>query len=156
MQQKLIQAVILVVIDRHSDSEDHTLAICELIKKELGGTVQRNELVPDDSILITTRVEHYVNSHSIDLLLTVGGSGFFPKSNAIGSVRKRIEQIRLDNEKPPDLSDGPDNSLNCIVHDKTLVINLPSPQSAAVEYLSNRIKKIEEKLKVMNNRKRVN
>ena len=89
------QAVVLTISDRCSRNEAIDTAgpaVAGLLSRELHAHVYTVEIIPDDPAQIATRLKHYCDGHSIDLVLTVGGTGFSPRDvtpEAVASVLER-------------------------------------------------------------------
>ncbi len=76
------QAVILTISDRCSRNETVDTAgpaAARLLNQELQAHVYTIEIIPDEQAQIAERLKHYCDGHSIDLVLTVGGTGFSPR-----------------------------------------------------------------------------
>jgi len=139
------QAVIVTVSDRCSRGEAKDTAgpaAAELISRRLGARIYRIEILPDEKEVIAARLRHYCDGHSIDLVVTVGGTGFAPRDvtpEATGEVLERPtpgldEAMRAaSGQKTPRamLSRGVSG-----IRGRTLIVNLPGSEQAAVENLS--------------------
>lgn len=156
MNSEHFQAVILVVLDRYSsmDSEDVTPAMCELLKRELGAHVSIIEIVPDETDIIATHLAHYSEGNSIDLVLTIGGTGFFPSNNNINSIRELVQPVRAGLEQSMDTlnsseheKEGVSRGLGSFIGNRTIFISLPGPQIAALENLTRIIPVLERTLR---------
>ena len=138
------QAVVLTVSDRCARGETQDTAgpaAAEVLRKALDAHVYRIEVVPDEQDRIAERLRHYCDGHSIDLVLTVGGTGFSPRDVTPEATRAVIERPtpgldeamrRASAEATPHamLSRGASG-----IRAATLVVNLPGSQRGAVENL---------------------
>jgi molybdenum cofactor synthesis domain-containing protein len=136
------QAVVITVSDRCSrgQAEDTAGPACaSIITEEFGAHLYASEILPDERELIAERLKHYCDGHSIDLVLTVGGSGFAPRDvtpEATLDVLQRPtpgldEAMRSASAKITPhamLSRGVSG-----IRGSTLVVNLPGSRKGATE-----------------------
>jgi molybdopterin adenylyltransferase len=139
------QAVVLTISDRCSRGEAVDTAgpaAAELISAKLGAYIYRTEILPDEREAIAARLRHYSDGHSIDLVLTVGGTGFSRLDVTPEATREVVERFApgLDEAmraaslaKTPHamLSRGVSGIRGC-----TLIVNLPGSEAAARENLA--------------------
>jgi molybdenum cofactor synthesis domain-containing protein len=103
--------------------------------------VYRTEVVPDEQEIIAERLKHYADGHSIDLVLTVGGTGFSPRDVTPEATRAVVERPApgLDEAmRAASLARTPHAVLSrgaSGIRGRTLIVNLPGSERAAVENL---------------------
>jgi len=138
------QAVVLTISDRCSRSEAVDTAgpaMARLLTEQLPAHVYAGEILPDEQAQIAARLKHYCDGHSIDLVLTVGGTGFAPRDVTPEAVAAIIERPtpgldeamrRGSGEKTPHamLSRGVSG-----IRGATLIVSLPGSERAARENL---------------------
>ena len=76
---EIFQAVILTISDKGSRGERADTAgpaVAQLLQQSLSAHIYGHEILPDDRKRIADRLRHYADGHSIDLVITVGGTGF--------------------------------------------------------------------------------
>jgi molybdenum cofactor synthesis domain-containing protein len=139
-----LQAVVLTISDRCSRSEAVDTAgpaVARLLSEQLQAHLYAIEILPDDQANIAGRLKHYCDGHSIDLVLTVGGTGFSPRDVTPEAARAVIERLtpgldeamrRGSGEKTPHamLSRGVSG-----IRGATLIVSLPGSERAARENL---------------------
>ena len=143
--RETFQAVVLTMSDRCSRNEAKDTAGPAVARraegKELRAHIYAAEILPDDRALIADRLRHYCNGHSIDLVLTVGGTGFSPRDVTPEATRAVVER----------LAPGLDEAMRAVsvtrtphamlsrgvsgIRGATLIVNLPGSERAAVENL---------------------
>lgn len=110
--------------------------------QKLGCDVAATEVIPDDPRLIAERLRYYADRGDINLILTVGGTGFAPRDNTPEATRSVIEReapglaelMRLRS-----LDSTPLASLSravCGIRGRALIINLPGSRRGALECFS--------------------
>jgi molybdenum cofactor synthesis domain-containing protein len=138
------QAVVLTVSDRCSRGESHDTAgpaVAKILQGQLEAHVYRTETLPDVQGVIVDRLKHYCDGHSIDLVVTVGGTGFAPRDVTPEATRKVVERFTpgLDEAmRAASLSRPPHAMLSrgtSGIRGSTLIINLPGSERAACENL---------------------
>lgn len=138
------QAVVLTVSDRCSRGEAQDTAgpaAAGRLREALGANVYRVEIVPDERAVIAERLRHYCDGHSIDLVLTVGGTGFSPRDVTPEAARDVLERLTpgLDEAmRAASLAKTPHAMLSrgvSGIRGSTLVVGLPGSERAAVENL---------------------
>lgn len=139
-----LQAVVLTVSDRcaRGQAEDAAgPALARRLESALGAHVYRREVVPDEQALIAARLRHYCDGHSIDLVLTAGGTGFSPRDVTPEATREVLARLApgLDEAmRAASLRATPHAMLSRGVsglRGSTLVVNLPGSERAALENL---------------------
>ncbi len=138
------QAVVLTISDRCSrgEAEDVTgPAVARILQSELGAHVYTLEVLPDDQQQIRSRLLHYSGGHSVDLVITAGGTGFSPRDvtpEAVASVIERptpgLDEAmrRASGEKTPAAMLS-----RCVsgIRGGTLILSVPGSERAAAENL---------------------
>jgi molybdenum cofactor synthesis domain-containing protein len=141
---QLKQAVVLTISDRcwRGEAQD-TAGPAAARRVSEGGVarVYRVEVIPDERDQIAARLKHYCDGHSIDLVLTVGGTGFSPRDVTPEATREVIERLTpgLDEAmRAASMARTPHAMLSrgvSGIRGSTLIVNLPGSQRAAVENL---------------------
>jgi molybdenum cofactor synthesis domain-containing protein len=138
------QAVVLTLSDRCSRGEATDTAgpaAAERLARGLGAHLYRIEILPDDRQMISDRLRHYADGHSIDLVVTVGGTGFSPRDVTPEATRDVVERLTpgLDEAmRATSLQKTPHAMLSrgiSGIRGRTLIVNLPGSERAAVENL---------------------
>jgi len=144
IERARFQAVVLTVSDRcaHGEAEDTAgPAAVRRLQKALGAHVYRREVIPDEHERIAERLRHYSDGHSIDLVITVGGTGFSPRDVTPEATRDLVERPTpgLDEAmRAASLATTPHGALSrgaSGIRGTTLIINVPGSERAAVENL---------------------
>lgn len=142
--RETLQLVVLTVSDRCSRGEATDTAGPAAAKQAcqaLPANLYRLEVIPDEQPLIASRLRHYCDGHSIDLVLTVGGTGFSPRDVTPEASRQVIERFTpgLDEAmRAASLARTPHAMLSrgCSgIRGRTLIVNLPGSLKAAAENL---------------------
>ena len=138
------QAVVLTVSDRGARGERRDTAgpaVAERLRAALQAHVYRIEVIPDDRPTIAGRLRHYADGHGIDLVVTVGGTGFSPRDVTPEAAREVVERPTpgLDEAmRAASLAKTPHAILSrgaSGIRGSTLLVNLPGSERAAVENL---------------------
>ena len=141
---EVFQAVVLTISDRCSRGEATDTAgpaSAELLSSQIDARIYRSRILPDERETIAERLRHYCDGHSIDLVLTVGGTGFAPRDVTPEATREVIEKPTpgLDEAmRAASLTKTPRAMLSrgvSGIRKRTLIINLPGSRKAAVENL---------------------
>ena len=139
-----IQAVVLTISDRCARGQAQDTAgpaTVELLAGRLGAHVYRLKILPDEPELIADCLRHYGDGHSIDLVVTVGGTGFSPRDRTPEATRAVVERLTpgLDEAmRAASLLKTPHAMLSrgvSGIRGRTLIVNLPGSERAAVENL---------------------
>lgn len=142
--REAIQAVVLTISDRCSRGEATDTAgpaVARLAAERLNAHVFATEIIPDERPQIEARLKHYCDGHSIDLVLTVGGTGFAPRDVTPEATRAVLERPTpgLDEAmRAASLAKTPHAMLSrgvSGIRKKTLIVNLPGSERAATENL---------------------
>ena len=142
--REIFQAVVLTISDRcsHGQAKDTAgPAVARLLAEQLKAHIYKTEIIPDDRPRIAERLKHYCDGHSIDMVVTTGGTGFAPRDvtpEAVAEVIDRPtpgldEAMRRDSDKKTPhamLSRGVSG-----IRGATLVVSLPGSERAAAENL---------------------
>jgi len=138
------QAVILTISDRGSRGERTDTAgpaVAKQLAAAMDVNIYRTEILPDDREQIAARLKHYADGHSIDLVVTVGGTGFSPRDVTPEATRSVVERPTpgLDEAmRAASLAKTPHAMLSrgtSGIRGATLIVNLPGSQRAAHENL---------------------
>jgi len=138
------QAVVLTISDRCSRGlaqDTAGPAVVAQLKSSLGAHIYRTEVLPDEREKIRDRLKHYADGHSIDLVVTVGGTGFSPRDVTPEATRELLERPTpgLDEAmRHSSFSKTPHAALSrgiSGIRGSTLIVNLPGSERAAVENL---------------------
>ena len=139
------QAVVLTLSDRGSRGETTDTAgpaVADVLSNRFDAHIYRTEVLPDEQEAISARLKHYADGHSIDLVVTVGGTGFSPRDVAPEATRAVLER----------LTPGFDEAMRAAslrvtaramlsravsgIRGRTLIVNLPGSERAAVDNLA--------------------
>jgi molybdenum cofactor synthesis domain-containing protein len=132
---------VLTLSDKGSrgEREDTSgLALCELLVEE-GYQLSAYEIIPDSLELIARKLVSWVDEKNIDLIITTGGTGVSPGDvtpeatatildRQIPGISEAMRQVSLGKTIRAVLSRGIAGTRK-----KSLIINLPGSQKAAVE-----------------------
>jgi len=138
------QAVVLTVSDRCAAGQAVDTAgpaTADLLQAGLDAHIYRTEIVPDERERICDRLRHWADGHSIDLVATVGGTGFAPRDVTPEATRTVIERPTpgLDEAmRAASIASTPHAPLSrgaSGICGRTLILNLPGSETAAVENL---------------------
>lgn len=139
------QAVVLTISDRCSRGETEDTAgpaVAGLLKGEgLRAHVYATAMIPDEKNLIIERLSHYCDGHSIDLVVTVGGTGFSPRDitpEAVAEVVHRQVPGLGEAMRAASMLKTPRAMLSrsvCGIRNSTLIISLPGSLRSATENL---------------------
>jgi molybdopterin adenylyltransferase len=139
-----LQVAVLTISDRCSRGETEDTAgpaVCELVKTSMNAHIYSLEIVPDKQDVIADRLLHFARGHSIDLILTVGGTGFAPSDVTPEAVAQVIERPTpgLDEAmRTASAKITPRAMLSRAVsgiRESTLIISLPGSERSSTENL---------------------
>ncbi len=139
-----LQAAVVTVSDRcHRGETEDTAgpAVARLLGERIGAHVYDVAIVPDDPEAISGKVCHYCDGHSIDLVVTVGGTGMSPRDVTPEATRAVLERLTpgIDEAmRAASLSRTPHAFLSrgvSGIRSETLVVSVPGSLSGAVENL---------------------
>lgn len=138
------QAVVVTVSDRCARglAEDTAgPAVARVLEDELDLHIYRYAVVPDEQDEIAGRLRHYADGHSIDLVVTVGGTGLAPRDVTPEATRAVVERPTpgLDEAmRAASLAKTPRAMLSrgaSGIRAATLIVNLPGSKRGATENL---------------------
>lgn len=138
------QTVVLTISDRCSRGETEDTAgpaVRARLEESLGAHIYATEILPDERQGIADRLRHYADGHSIDLVITVGGTGFAPRDVTPEATRDVVERLTpgLDEAmRAASTAKTPHAMLSRAasgIRGATLIVNLPGSERAAVENL---------------------
>ncbi len=144
IEREVFQAVVITVSDRCSRGEAKDTAspaAAALLEEKIGAHVFARETVPDEKERISERLRHWCGRHSLDLVLTVGGTGFAPRDVTPEATREVVERLTpgLDEAmRAASLARTPHAMLSrgvSGIRGRTLIVNLPGSERAAQENL---------------------
>ena len=139
-----LQAVVLTISDRCSRGEAEDTAgpaVARRLEQAFQAHVYRTEVLPDEEPAIARRLKHFCAGHSIDLILTVGGTGFSPRDVTPEATRSVVERLTpgLDEAmRAASLAKTPHAMLSrgvSGIRGATLIVNLPGSERGALENL---------------------
>ncbi len=150
------QAVVITVSDRcHRGETIDTAgpAVAELLQNELQAHIQHTEVVPDDRSAIIEALKRYCDQHSVDLLVTAGGTGPAPRDITPEATREVVERptpgfdeamryASLAKTPTAILSRGTSG-----IRGATFIVNLPGSERGAVENMEAIIKALPHGIK---------
>ncbi len=139
---KTFQIVVMTISDRCAAglAEDTAgPAVAELLQAEMDAHMYRLEIQPDEREQIADRLRHYSDGHSIDLVVTVGGTGFSPRditpeatvdvidrpTPGLDEAMRAASMIKTNRAMLSRAASG--------IRKQTLIVNLPGSQRGAVE-----------------------
>lgn len=142
--RETFQAVVLTISDRCSRNEAVDTAgpaVARLLAEQLKAHIYKTEVLPDDRAQIMERLKHYCAGHSIDIVVTAGGTGFAPRDVTPEAVAEVIDRPtpgldeamrRVSGETTPHamLARGVSG-----IRGATLIVSLPGSERAATENL---------------------
>ncbi len=138
------QAVVLTISDRCSRGaavDTAGPAVARILQAELGAHLYRAEIIPDEQAQIAARLKHYADGHSLDLVVTAGGTGFAPRDvtpEAVAEVIQRPTPGLDEAMRAASLRQTPHAMLSraCSgIRGGTLILALPGSERAAVDNL---------------------
>jgi len=142
--REVTQFAVITVSDRRSRGEEEDTAgpaVTEALEEALGAHRAGYEIVPDEVDSIHTALTQYSDECPLDIVLTVGGTGFSPRDVTPEATRALLERPApgLDEAmRVASLSKTPHAMLsrgNSGIRRRTLIINLPGSRRGAVENL---------------------
>ncbi len=139
------QAVVLTISDRCSRGttvDTAGPAVAHLLGDQLGANLYACEILPDEKPRIEERLRHYAAGHSIDLVITVGGTGFAPRDvtpEAVTAVIDRPTPGLDEAMRQASLAVTPRAMLSRAVSGiagNTLIVSLPGSERGATQNLA--------------------
>jgi len=143
--RSLFQAVVLTISDRGSRGEREDSAgpaVATQLREHGAFHVYRAKILPDEREVIEKDLRHYCDGHGIDLVVTVGGTGFSPRDVTPEATRAVVERLvpGLDEAmRAASLAKTPFAVVSrgvSGIRGTTLIVNLPGSAKAAVENLA--------------------
>ncbi|NOY82936.1 MAG: molybdenum cofactor biosynthesis protein [Kiritimatiellaeota bacterium] len=140
----LFQAVVLTISDSRAAGVARDTAgpaVADLLESRLNVHIYRRKIIPDDHNRIRDALLHYAGGHSIDLVVTVGGTGFSPRDvtpEATATVVQRPTPGLDEVMRAASVAKTPFAALSrgrSGIRGRTLILNLPGSRKAAVENL---------------------
>ncbi len=142
VDREVFQAAVVTISDRCSRGEAVDTAgpaVGKCLEEGLGCHIYRTNIVPDEKLTIAKLLKHYCKGHSIDLVVTVGGTGFSPRDITPEATREVLERATpgldeamragsLAKTAHAMLSRGVSG-----IRGSTLIVNLPGSERAATE-----------------------
>ncbi|MDP8244364.1 MAG: molybdopterin-binding protein [Candidatus Hinthialibacter antarcticus] len=144
IDRSCFQCVVLTISDRCSTGETVDTAgpaVEKILLDNLTANIYRRTILPDEQDQIENSLKHYADGHSIDLVFTVGGTGFSPRDVTPEATRNVVERLTPGlNEamRAASLQITPRAMLSRAVSGirrSTLIVNLPGSKRAAEENL---------------------
>jgi molybdenum cofactor synthesis domain-containing protein len=142
--RSMFQAVVLTISDRCSRGEAQDTAgpaVAAMLDQTGSFHTYRQKILPDEREAIEESLRHYSDGHGIDLVLTVGGTGFSPRDVTPEATRAVLERFApgLDEAmRAASLAKTPSAMVSrgvSGVRAATLIVNLPGSRKAATENL---------------------
>jgi len=142
VRRETVQAVVLTISDRCSRGEaDDTAgpAVAAMLGERIGAHIYRCEILPDDQNRIEETLRHYADGHTIDLVLTVGGTGMAPRDVTPEATRAVVERLApglSEAMRAASLAKTPRAMLSrgaSGIRGATLIVNLPGSEKGATE-----------------------
>jgi len=134
---------ILIISDRSARGEREDKsgpALSEVVKK-LGWQVLRQDIIPDNLLVIRDILIDWADEGELDVILTCGGTGFSPRDVTPEATLAAIERSApglAETMRAASLQITPHAMLSRAVagiRGQTIIINLPGSPKAAVENL---------------------
>ncbi|MBM3333232.1 molybdenum cofactor biosynthesis protein [Candidatus Sumerlaeota bacterium] len=145
VDRALFQAVVLTISDSCSRGEAQDTAgpaVVALLSGPGCFHVYRQKILPDEKAAIEGDLRHYADGHSLDLILTVGGTGFSPRDVTPEATRSVIERLAPGLDEAMRAAALKATPLGILsrgvsgIRGATLIVNLPGSTKAAAENLS--------------------
>jgi len=142
--REVFQVVVLTISDRCSKGEAQDTAgpaAAGRLAGRLDAHIYKTEILPDEADAIAGRLRHYCDGHTIDMVVTVGGTGFSPRDVTPEATREVIERPTpgLDEAmRSASMVKTPHAMLSrgvSGIRGSTLIVNLPGSRRGAVENL---------------------
>lgn len=138
-----LRFAILTVSDRSSRGERPDASGPALKEKILaqGWQVLREDIVPDDLLVLKDMLSQWADGREFDVILTTGGTGFAPRDvtpEATQAVVQRYAPGMGEAMRAVSLKITPHAMLSrgiAGIRDRTLIVNLPGSPKAALENL---------------------
>ena len=141
----MLQAVVLTISDRCSRGEAEDTAgpaVAAMLDQAGSFHIYRRKILPDEQTVIEESLRHYSDGHGIDLVATVGGTGFSPRDVTPEATRAVVQRAApgLDEAmRAASLAQTPFAMVSrgvSGIRGTTLIVNLPGSRKAATENLA--------------------
>lgn len=135
-----IQAAVVTVSDSRSRGEEADTAgpaVARLLEDGLGAHIHTAEIVSDEQAQLETRLRFFAVEVRLDLVVTVGGTGFAPRDVTPEAVRAVVERLTpgLDEAMRAASMRITDQAMlsRCVsgILHKALIVSLPGSEKAA-------------------------
>jgi len=142
--RSVFQAVVLTVSDRCAREEARDTAgpaVAETLRTGIAAHFFSTEVLADEREEISRRLAHWCDGHSIDLVVTVGGTGFAPRDVTPEATREVLHRFA------PGLDEAMRAASRALsphailsrgvsgIRESTLIVNLPGSERGATENL---------------------
>ena len=138
-----MKAGILTLSDKGSrgEREDLSGAVIREMLEGAGITVTAYEVIPDDAVLISSKLKEWSDSKGLNLIITTGGTGLSPRDvtpeATLAVIEKRVPGME-EAMRAESLKKTPNAMISRAVvgiRGKTLILNLPGSPRAVRENL---------------------
>ena len=93
--EQAIHVAVISVSDSRTWETDEGGRLIQTLAEAAGFAVVGRELIPDEPVVIRTRVRHFVAAGGIDAILLTGGTGVAPRDTTVDALAPLFER-RLD------------------------------------------------------------
>ncbi len=138
-----MKAGILTLSDKGSrgEREDLSGAVIREMLEGAGITVTAYEVIPDETVLISSKLKEWSDSKGLNLIITTGGTGLSPRDvtpeATLAVIEKRVPGME-EAMRAESLKKTPNAMISRAVvgiRGKTLILNLPGSPRAVRENL---------------------
>ena len=138
-----MKAGILTLSDKGSrgEREDLSGAVIRKMLEGAGITVTAYEVIPDETVLISSKLKEWSDSKGLNLIITTGGTGLSPRDvtpeATLAVIEKRVPGME-ESMRAESLKKTPNAMISRAVvgiRGKTLILNLPGSPRAVRENL---------------------
>lgn len=139
-----IRAGILTCSDKGSQGKRKDTAgqvIKKILRKDLHAEIVKYEILPDEKVLISKKLQEWCDEENLCLIITTGGTGIAARDNTPEATMPVLhfeipgisEMLRLEGYKKTPFAVL--SRAVCGIRGKTLIINLPGSEKAVTESL---------------------